>query len=67
MLSIRVFIAAAACSSMIISVGYAAALRFVDGQLETTAAAVVNKAAKQDRLEIARPVMGFRAEHFRDN
>jgi hypothetical protein len=52
---------------MIISVGYAAALRFVGGQLETTAAAVVNKATKQDWLEIARPVMGFRAEHFRDN
>ena len=54
--SLKLFVAAAACSMLIVAVGYAATFWSVYSELETAAVAIVNRAAKQDRLEITRPV-----------
>ncbi len=53
--NLKLFAAVAACSMLIVSVGYAATLWSVHSELEMAAVTVVNRAAKQDRLEITRP------------
>ncbi len=53
---LKLFAAVAACSMLIVVIGYAATLWSVHSELEMAAVTVVNRAAKQDRLEITRPV-----------
>ena len=53
--NLKLLLALAVCSALVLAFGYAATSWSVHSQLEA-ATTVVNRVAKRDRLEIVRPV-----------
>ena len=62
---VKLFIAAAGCGALLLAGTWAAADRSVYNQVKTTAGTVVNRAAKQDRLDAGRLALAFDAAAVR--
>ena len=58
---VRLFIAAAGCGATVLAGTWAAADRSVYNQVKAAAGTVVNRAAKQDRLDAGRLALAFEA------
>ncbi len=65
MQSLRLFIVVAGCSALVLACGYAASECSVHNQLKAAAGVVVNRAAKQDRLDIGQLALAFEAMQSR--
>jgi hypothetical protein len=59
--NLKLFIAVAACNALILAGGYAAADWSVHSRIKGAADAVVNRAAKQDRLDIGHVLLASAA------
>ena len=65
MQSLKLFIAVAACNAVVLAGGYAAADWSIHNQVKGAASVVVNRAAKQDRLDIGQLALAFEAVQSR--